>query len=98
MKVVAASRNYLVMFVSSRWRIRLLGMNTTKTAGKTIEPLPKSRIELVRGKFPDGGTTFMLRLMRGNLPIADIEALLIILIEPSELANLRQAALNEPLL
>jgi DNA-binding CsgD family transcriptional regulator len=45
----------------------------------------------------DDATTFMLRIVRGNLSVADIETHLLTPIGRSELAKLRQAALNAQL-
>ncbi|MEO7300113.1 MAG: IS630 family transposase [Verrucomicrobiota bacterium] len=45
----------------------------------------------------DEATTFMLRIIRGNLSITEIETHLLKVIERSELAKLRDAALDEPL-
>ena len=77
-------------------RFKFESVKPIKTARKKVKASTESSDEVARGKLGKEATVFMLRLIRGRLSLADIEAHLVKPIESADLAKLRLAALNEP--
>jgi hypothetical protein len=84
------------VFAFPRWRVNLTRMGAVKLPVEKVKTLSEVRVLTLPRKFPKGATMFMLRLIRGNLSIADIEAHLVLPIERPHLVKLYRAARNEP--